>query len=509
MKILLIKPPFSRLKGCGQAPCFPLGLGYLASTLDKNGYYVRIYHAENPRLPGESIIEDEEAIFHQRSQSQKRYFDAIEKNAHPVWTEVRDTIKEFRPDIVGISVLTVETPSALKISKIVKEYNPDVPVVWGGVHPSFISEDVISYNPVDFVVRGEGEEIFLNLCKAIEKGKNDFNDILGITYIKDGKIKHNPNHPLVEDINSIPFPATHLILYPESFDYRSMGSMIVSRGCPLRCTFCSSRLFWKKRFRLRSEGNIIDEIKQLKERYDINYIMFWDDSFSISKDLIIRYCDALIESGLKLKWHTATRADLVDNELLHRMKKAGCVKLNIGVETGSPRMQKTIRKDVTNDIIRDAYKMIKANGIATGAFFMAGFPDETLEDLDQSWDLMKELNIDEVAFNVFDPMPGSELLDRCTELGLVPEKPDWSNFKFWPDNYFIRGMTHEEFDKKAIEIGNWVYKYNNRLLTKFNRQKALILFYLVHDRRMLFKKAIGYLKRRKKVRHELSTKRKI
>ena len=280
--------------------------------------------------------------------------------------------------------------------------------------------------------------------------------------------------------------------------------MIVSRGCPLRCTFCSSRLFWKKRFRVRSEKNIINEIKSLKERYGTNYIMFWDDSFSISKPLIMKYCDALIASGLNVTWQTATRADLVDDELLRKMKKAGCVKLNIGVETGSPRMQKAIRKDVTNDIIKDAYRMIQSNGIAAGAFFMAGFPDETLEDLEQTWELMKELKIDEVAFNIFDPMPGSELLERCVELGLVLEKPDWSSFRFWPDNYFVRNMSHEEFDNKVVEIGNWVYRYNNRIMTKLKRYRSLILFYLMHDRHMLFKKILSYLRRRKKVKVQLS-----
>lgn len=245
MKILLIKPPYSRLKRTGQAPYFPLGLGYLASTLDKAGYYTRIYHAENPRLPNEDIIEDEEAIFHQRSQSQKRYFEAVDNGAHPVWEEIRNTVKEFKPDVVGISVMTIDVLSALKISEITKEYSPEVPVVWGGVHPTFLSDEVISYDHVDFVVRGEGEKIFLNLCETIKNGGKDFSGIPGITYKDNGKNVHNPDESHIEDIDSIPFPATHLILYPESFNYGSMGSMIVSRGCPLRCTFCSSRLFGK------------------------------------------------------------------------------------------------------------------------------------------------------------------------------------------------------------------------------------------------------------------------
>jgi len=157
LKVLLIKPPYSRLKRSGQAPYFPLGLGYVAAVLEKEGFDVRIYHAENPRLPAEGIIEDEEAIFYQRSKAQKRYYDAINNENHPVWNEVKETIRNFKPDLVGISALTVEVPSALKISRLCKEYNPKMPVVMGGVHPTFLPEDVLKHDSLDVVVRGEGE----------------------------------------------------------------------------------------------------------------------------------------------------------------------------------------------------------------------------------------------------------------------------------------------------------------------------------------------------------------
>lgn len=234
MKVLLIRPPFSRLKKTGQAPYFPLGLGYIAATLEKAGITAAIYHAENPRRPDECIVEDEEAVFYQRSASQQRYFDALDNDAHPVWDEVRQTIRDYAPDIVGITLLTVEVGSALKISEICKKYRPDMPVVWGGVHPTFNPHDAFRQGTADFVVRGEGEETFLELCRKIENGAKDFSDVLGISYMAEGKIVHNATRPLLEDVDKIPFPASHLILYPESFDHKSMGSMIASRGCPWR-----------------------------------------------------------------------------------------------------------------------------------------------------------------------------------------------------------------------------------------------------------------------------------
>ncbi|WP_028324532.1 B12-binding domain-containing radical SAM protein [Desulfatirhabdium butyrativorans] len=500
-RILLIKPPYSRLKQVGQAPYFPLGLGYVGAVLEQAGFEVGIYHAENPRSENECIVEDEEAIFHQRSKAQQRYHDAVRDDSHPVWQEIRQTLTDFRPDVVGISVLTVETASALKISWLCKEYDSRIPVVWGGIHPTFMTDQVLGYGPVDMVVRGEGEMTFLELCSRIREGNLNITDIPGLSFKNEAnEIIHNAPRPLIKDVDSIPFPATHLLLYPESFHFKSIGSMIVSRGCPLRCTFCSSRLFWERRVRLRSADNIIQEIQSLQARHHAKYIMFWDDSFSINKEMVIKYCKRFIEAQLNVKWRTATRADLVDDELLCWMKKAGCVKLEIGVESGSPRIQKMIRKDVDNQIVQRAFKLIQKHHIATGAFFMAGFPEETEEDMQMSWDLMKALGIEEIAYNIFDPMPGSELLERCQELGLVPPEPDWAHFDFWPDGFFMKNMTPERFAEKATQIGKWVYAYNNRFSVKFNKLKALSWFYIKNDPVLFFKKAAHYIQRRRMVR---------
>ena len=177
-------------------------------------------------------------------------------------------------------------------------------------------------------------------------------------------------------------------------------------------------------------------MRQLRNDYDMRYVMLWDDSFSINRDIVLRYCQAIIDSGLEFMWRTATRADLVTEELLPWMKRSGCAKLEIGVESGSPRIQRLIHKDIDNNDVIRAFDLLKREHIPSGAFFMAGFPEETLDDLQQTFSLMKSIPCLEIAFNIFDPMPGSELLDTCVHLGLVPDKPDWSTFLFWPDNHF-------------------------------------------------------------------------
>jgi len=228
--------------------------------------------------------------------------------------------------------------------------------------------------------------------------------------------------------------------------------------------------------------------------------MFWDDSFTINKTLIMKYLQAILDAGIKINWKTATRADLIDEELLALMAKSGCVKLEIGVESGSDRIKKLINKDVTNDQIKRSFELINRSGIGSGAFFMAGFPEETKEDLDQTFQLMKELNDTELAFNVFDPMPGSSEYEKCISLGLVPEHPDWNDFPFWPDAHYVRDISREDFTEYANMIAKWLFTRNNSFQVKFKRNRQLFMTLLRNDPQFLVKKIYQVIKRRTHVR---------
>lgn len=246
MRILLIRPPYSRLKGMGQSPYFPLGLGYIAAVLRENGHEVAIYHAENPKSNAECVLPDADIGFNFRSKSYHRYLDALKDDTHFVWAEVRETLRDYKPDMVGISLLSVEVGSSLKISQLVKEYSPNCYVLWGGLHPSFLTDESLSLPVVDFVIRGEGEYSTLELCRALEN-RTPLTQVESLSFKENGKIIHNPVRRAIENVDAIPFPARDAVLYPERFDFKSLGSMIVSRGCPFRCTFCSSRNFWDKK----------------------------------------------------------------------------------------------------------------------------------------------------------------------------------------------------------------------------------------------------------------------
>lgn len=225
--------------------------------------------------------------------------------------------------------------------------------------------------------------------------------------------------------------------------------------------------------------------------------MFWDDSFTVNRKIIEKYCNAIINSKLKIVWKTATRADLVDKQILRLIKKAGCIKLEIGVESGSDRMKKLIHKDVTNEQIKRAFAMINKNGISSGAFFMAGFPEETLQDISQTFQFMKELNATEIFFNILDPMPGSKEYEKCIEFGLVPKNPDWNNFPLWPDAHYVKDISRDKFKEYVNMMAKMLYSKNNSFKNRFRRNKYLVISLLKYDPISLLKKAYRFIKRRR------------
>lgn len=499
MNVLLIKPPYTRIRGTGQAPYFPLGLGYIAAVLNQNGFTARIYHGEDPGPDDPPSMIEPDIGFRLRSDSHKQMKAVLADREHPVWREVRQVLQDLKPDVVGITLLSVEVGPARKIAELVKEYRPDCPVVWGGVHPTFMPESCLVNMSVDYVIRREGEYAMLDLCRALRDG-GGMDTIAGLSWKKNGKTIHNPERGPIPDINVLPLPDRTALVFPERCDFRTLGSMIISRGCPYRCAFCSSRNFWDKKVRFRSPENLVQEIEFLVREHGCRQIMFWDDTLTFNEQIVRRYCDAILKAGLRITWKAATRADLIHPELLKLMKKAGCVKLEIGVESGSDRIKKLIFKDVTNDQVRQAFRQIEACGIGSGAFFMAGFPEETVEDLDQTFNLIQTLEATEIAFNILDPMPGSAEYDKCIQLGLLPKDADWNDFRFWPDAHYAAKIPPEVFMEYANRIAAWVYRRNNSLRYRFKRNRQLLFSLLFIDPGLLFRKIINLVSRRLTVR---------
>ncbi len=492
MRVLLVRPPYKRLKGYQELPSFPLGVGYLASVLHREEHTVGIYHGDNSTGLGVGIIPDELTIFRERYRSHVRYLRSLDEDEHPVWQEVRRIIEEFSPDLVGISVLTGEVGSALKVSRIAKEVNPSTAVVWGGVHPTFLAQDVLGYGGVDFVVRGEGERTIVELCSSLEGKGPDLSSVRGLSFVEGEEVVHNPERGLIEDLDTLPLPGAHLVLRPEAYRRMPLVGIMASRGCPWKCAYCSSPRFWKRAVRFRSPDKVIEEIRYLTAAFNTRIVNLLDDNFTINPQYVTKLCERMIEAKLKVSWLTMTRADILDEELLKLMKRAGCSGLSIGIETGSERMLELIEKKINLSQIKEAYALMYRNGITAGANFIIGFPEETLDDMHQTLSLMQSLRTPSIIFNIFEPLPGSPLMERCVELGLVPEKPDWIKFGMWPINYFVRNVSREDFERVAGEIAEWVYRYHRSIIRRLREYRL----FMANDPFFIFRKGWSYLRRR-------------
>ncbi|MFC1848654.1 radical SAM protein [candidate division CSSED10-310 bacterium] len=494
MRILLINPPYSRLKGVGQAPYFPLGLGCLATAIPPEFGTVRILNLENPAPHEKSFPIDKETVYRFRSQSYAAYKEALRNQGHNAWNELKAVLREFKPELIGITSLTVSVEAVCKITTLIKEWHKNVPVVWGGVHPTFETEACLKEPGVDFVIRGEGEISFRELCRQLTFSEPDFQAVPGLSLVVNQKVVHTKAPDLISNLDQFFPPRRDVDFFSERYSPVAWGSIMASRGCPWQCTFCSSPRFWQRKLRYREPIHVFNEIKTIVSQGLTRHFTFWDDSFTANSRQVTEMCQLIIDHGLKITWKTATRTDLINDDLLRKMRQAGCIQLQIGIETGSPSMATRLKKDVDPHKSIEAVEKIKKYGIGSGAFFMAGFPDETKKDLEDTYRLMRNLDTDEIVLNVFDPMPGSEYYQEMKQQHLFLEPIDWKNFPLWPDQYFAHAMDEQEFNAQLEAMSSWIFSHNNRLDKKWHKNKLEIVFLLRYDRKFLFRKVASFLK---------------
>lgn len=301
------------------------------------------------------------------------------------------------------------------------------------------------------------------------------------------------------DLDQLPPPARDETIFPERFNKLAMGSITYSRGCPYKCTFCSSRIFWQKKVRFRKPRLVVDEVKDVVNRYGVSAFTFWDDTFTVNRQIAMDLCHELRDSGAPISWKTATRADVLDDEILTAMREAGCVQLQLGIETGSLRMSKLIEKEVELKAAYHAVRIINRHGIAAGTFFIVGYPQETLADMRETFQMMKTIGSTDVVLNVFDPMPGSSLFDTTKDHGLLPQSDteiDWRTLPLWPDAHYVRDVSREEFGKTLQEISAWCWRWNHSPAALLRRIRPQFSYLLKNDPALLVKKGARFLKSR-------------
>ena len=288
-------------------------------------------------------------------------------------------LAEIEFDVIGFSTMCSSFPLTLRLAQEIRQTHPGATIVLGGPQASVVDEATLAaFAAIDVIVRGEAEVTFPLLLRTLADG-DDLSRIQGITYRHQGKIVRNPNAPAIEDLDSLPLPAYHLLARDRSLCFRL--ALEVGRGCPFGCTFCSTNDFFRRHFRLKSPARLIEQMSFLHQTYGTEVFDFVHDMFTVDRKRVVDFCEALLQSGDKFQWSCSARSDCVDRDLLALMSKAGCHAIFFGIETGSPRMQKVIQKDLD---LEEAARMISVTnqeGMASTVSTIMGFPEEEKQDL--------------------------------------------------------------------------------------------------------------------------------
>ncbi len=410
MRVSLIMPPYEKSKIFRKsiqnvgAVLPPLGIAYIATVLEKNGHTVSIIDG-----PAQAIV-------------QRYGFDDLEKD-----------ILSFQPDVIGLSVSTSQIDYAKKTIKIIKKVVPKSPIILGGPLITTTPDALLEFPDVAYGVFGEADLTFSTILKKIEEGK-PLENTEGVIWRENEIVKYK-NPDVIADLDTIPLPARHLlpmhIYRPSPANYRRLPAttIMTSRGCPYQCIFCSRAIEGTK-FRAHSAKRVVEEIEHLIEKYGIKDIQFFDDTFTLIPERTEKICNMIIERKLDITWNCMTRVDRVTLKLLSLMRKAGCYEIGIGIESGSDRVLKFIKKGLTKEQIRHGVHMAHDAGIDVRGFFMIGFPTETKEEILQTIAFAKELEVDVAQFMVATPFPGTKLWDVAKETGTINDK-NLSNFTFY------------------------------------------------------------------------------
>jgi len=387
----------------------PLGLLYLISVLRQN-------------FPGQFEIELIEQALYDLS-----------------FEQMRDRIKKFNPDLVGFSCLSMEADAVNKLSKIVKEIKPTCLTLLGGPHASVFYDKILQETAIDILIIGEGETTFIELIKKLIASK-PIDDINGIAFKKENKIVITPPREPIEDLNNLPFPAWDMINFKQYSKVPGMNvyyknipwcAIFTSRGCPFRCAYCHN--IFGKRTRFRSPENVIAEIELLTRKYGVKEIHIVDDIFNLDLPRAKKICDLIIEKGIKISiaFPNALRGDMMDKELIDKLKQAGCYCIAYAIETASPRIQKLINKNLNIDKVRQAINWTYEKKINAHGYFMIGFPSETKEEIKKTINWACNSKLIAAAFFSVVIYPRIPLMEIAQKTYPNFDFSQWKMFDLW------------------------------------------------------------------------------
>ena len=439
MKILLVNAPPLKTFGITGQIYPPLGILYLAS-------YAR----------------------EKRKDFEFRAIDGYKENKRKI---VRKII-EYAPDVLGVSFTTQAATGAYKLINEVKKINPKIFVVTGGPHTTALPEDCLKNSAADIAVIGEGEQTFLEIVEKVESSSMDINSILGTAVMDNGRFKKNPNRPLIENLDNIPFPARDLIditKYPGYMykKYNRDTDIISARGCPYNCTYCSNPV-WKLQkpwYRLRSPENVVDEIEAIIKNYGIREIFDETDEFNGNKKWAKEICDEIVRRKLDIVWKAQMRVDNIDSELVAKLKQSGFWMGLFGLESANEKTLEGIDKKQTVEQINDALEKFKNSRIKCFGLFMAfnvwekndklcyENRDDSMKTLKFAGRLINEKKLHLFGWSMTTPYPGSKLYDIAKRHNLIDKKcvGNWEYFD--SGSNFVKNLP-------GVTISDWSYVIN-------------------------------------------------
>lgn len=422
MKFLLFSPPseLSQFSVKDENPIYPMGLAYLGAVLEKEGHEVKVYD----------------------------YFAKTWEETAP---QVEKIITEQKPNVVGISSMTMNRTSSFKLARLTKRINPEIKVIMGGVHPTTMYKQILENFPVDFIVLGEGEETIAELAQKLNsENKKELYNIKGLAFKDDGKIINTGARCGIRDLDKLPFLKHEY--FAEKIRKSNIAYMMTSRGCPFGCLFCSTSNYWGRMRRERSVKNVIKEIQMIKRKFpNVNKIFFADDEFTLNQKRTIDLCKQIIKKKIKISWDSSTRVSSVSEELVRWMKKAGCEHVSLGVESGAPELIETIHKRITNEQVSEALRLFHKYKIEADIYLIVGLPGENSSTVSKTIDLLKRTARFKPKFKkpaVLQIYPNTELYDLAKKQNIIDDN-------YWLSDKLVPFYTYEHSKNKMLY---WSYK---------------------------------------------------
>jgi anaerobic magnesium-protoporphyrin IX monomethyl ester cyclase len=371
MKILLIYPYFlnSRVYTAEDVRAVPLGLYYVAAVLKDNQYDVEILNWHD-----------------------------INATPH----KIREVLEDKKPDLIGFSILNANRWGGIEIARTARQINPRVKIVFGGIGATFLWKHFLThFQEVDFVVIGEGEHTFLKLIRCLETDSlQAIEKINGLAYRKNGKPERTRQAQPIGRLDDLPDPAQY-------FDYQHLA---LTRGCGGNCNFCGSPRFWGRKIRFHSADYFVNQLERLVQK-GIHFFYLSDDTFTVDKRRVIEICRKIIEKKLDITWNAISRVDHVSEEVLYWMRKAGCVQISYGVESGSEKIRNFLLKNISSEKIQSAFTLTQKYGIMARAYFIYGAPRESRQTIQETIDLINSIKPLSAIFYILDIFPGTALYE--------------------------------------------------------------------------------------------------